>query len=458
MADELAERRRKRALGCTPEAVPETPVDRGGVFVVQEHHASQLHWDFRLERAGVLASWTVPRGVPRSPGRGRLAVRIDDQDVAYADFEGEIPQGEYGAGTVEVWDRGRYETVHWHEHRIEFVLYGERLRGRYELGRREDGVADGWTLRRLDPAEAGHEDTPRFLAPMPARPGRLPSTAEDAEWAYEFAWGGRRTIVRAGGGRVTAIDETGADVTGRYPELRGLGAQLGSSEALLDGEIVVFSGGKPDPAGLRRRTEADPAVAVRLVDRHPAFFFVSDVLHLDYRSRLELPYTERRALLDDLGLRGDHWQVPAAHFGDGGAVARASREHGLPGLVAKRRSSPYRPGRANSDWLYVESPDVRRVVIGGWRPGGGRRAGTFASLLLGVPDGAGLRYAGSVGVGFSQGELVSLAAALAQLEQPDSPFEQAPEHADAHWVRPVLAAEVVHGPNSAPRWRGLLSD
>lgn len=475
MADELAERRRRRALGQASEPVLEHPVDHhpvethpadrhpvqnSGVFVVQEHRASQLHWDFRLERGGVLTSWTVPRGLPRSPGRGRLAIRIDDRPVDYADFEGEIPAGEYGAGTVETWDRGRYETVRWQDHHIEFVLYGERLRGRYELdrgGAEADGT-DGWRLRRLDPAEPGHEETPRFLAPMPARPGRMPPAAEDGDWAYEFAWPGRRTLVRAGGARVTAVDETGADVTARYPELRGLAAQLGSTEALLDGQIVVFAAGRPDPQGLRRRAEADPATARRLGDRHPAFFFVSDVLHLDGRSRLDLPYVERRALLDDLGLAGDHWQVPPTHLGDGGAVARASRDHGLPGLLAKRRSSPYRPGRANTDWLFVESPDVRRVLIAGWRPGGGRRARTFGSLLLAVPDGAGLRYAGSVGVGFSEEELGSLAAALAQLEQPEPPFADVPDHPDARWVRPVLAAEVVHGPKSAPRWRGLLSE
>ncbi|WP_326836265.1 DNA polymerase ligase N-terminal domain-containing protein [Amycolatopsis rhabdoformis] len=459
MADELAERRRRRALGqaTEPALAPPPAVPAGGVFVVQERRASQVHWDFRLERHGVLRSWTVPRGLPRLPGRARLAIPIDDQPVDYADFAGEIPAGEYGAGTVAIWDRGRYEPVHWHEHRIEFVLHGERLRGRYELGR-DSGDADTWRLRRLDPAEPGHEDTPRFLAPMPVRPGRMPSTAEDDEWAYEFAWPGRRALVRVSGARATVLDETGADVTAGYPELRGLGAQLGSTEALLDGQIVVFADGRPDPIGLRRRTDADADGARRLVHRHPAFFFVSDVLHLDCRSRLDRPYVERRALLDDLGLTGDHWQVPAAHFGDGGAVARAARDHGLPGLLAKRRTSPYRPGRANTDWLFVAAPDVRRVLIAGWRPGGGRRAGTFGSLLLAVPDGAGLRYAGSVGVGFTEHDLGALTGLLAQLAQPQPPFPDAPAHPDARWVRPVLAAEVVHGPNSAPRWRGLLSE
>ncbi|MGW4485196.1 DNA polymerase ligase N-terminal domain-containing protein [Amycolatopsis sp. NPDC004368] len=462
MADELAERRRRRALGQATEPAPERPIEHGagsasGVFVVHEHRASQVHWDLRLEQDGVLVSWTVPRGVPRFPGQARLAIPIDDQPLAYASFEGEIPAGEYGAGTVGIWDRGRYETVHRDEHRFEFVLHGERLCGRYELTRDTSGT-DGRRLRRLENAEPGDEDTPRFLAPMPARPGRMPSTAEDADWAYEFAWPGRRTLLRVSGARVTALDETGADVTARYPELRGLGAQLGSTEALLDGHIVVFADGRPDPVGSRRRAEADPDGARRLVDRHPAFYFASDVLHLDCRSRLDLPYDERRALLDGLGLAGDHWQVPATHLGDGGAVARAARDHGLPGLLAKRRVSPYRPGRANTDWLFVAAPDVRRVLIAGWRPGGGSRAGTFGSLLLAVPEGEGLRYAGSVGVGFSRAELGVLAAMLARLAQPQAPFPDVPAHPDARWVRPVLAAEVVHGPKSAPRWRGLLTE
>jgi bifunctional non-homologous end joining protein LigD len=293
----------------------------------------------------VLASWAVPRGVPRSPEGVRLAVRIDDQPPDYT-------------GDGEVWDHGGYETLHWNDHRVEVILHGERLRGRYALVHRHDPAAeDAWKLTRLDPAEDGHEATPRFLAPMPARPGPLPDPAEDGEWAYEFAWSGLRTILRAAGGRVTAFDETGEDVTTRYPELRGLGTQLGSTEVVLDGEIVVFAAGRPDLDGLRRRAAADGGEARGLVHRHPAFYLVTDVLHLDFRSRLRSPHHERRALLDGLGLAGPHWQVPPSHPGEGAAVARASREHGLAGIIAKRRDSPYRPGLANDDWTDVRPTD-----------------------------------------------------------------------------------------------------
>jgi bifunctional non-homologous end joining protein LigD len=348
VADELAEYRRRRGLGASPEpseAPPEKPAARGGRFVVHEQRIPQLHWNLRLEREGVLASWAVPRGVPRSPEGVRLAVRIDDQPPGYT-------------GDGEVWDHGGYETLHWNDHRVEVVLHGERLRGRYALVHRHDPAAeDAWKLTRLDPAEDGHEATPRFLAPMPARPGPLPDPAEDGEWAYEFAWSGLRTILRAAGGRVTAFDETGEDATTRYPELRGLGTQLGSTEVVLDGEIVVFAAGRPDPDGLRRRAAADGGEARGLVHRHPAFYLVTDVLHLDFRSRLRSPHHERRALLDGLGLAGPHWQVPPSHPGEGAAVARASREHGLAGIIAKRRDSPYRPGLANDDWIDVRHAD-----------------------------------------------------------------------------------------------------
>lgn len=341
MADELAEYRRRRGRETPAEAPPGKPLARGGRFVVHEQRTPQLHWNLRLEREGVLVSWTVPRGVPRAPEGVRLAVRIDDQPPDYTD-------------DAEVWDQGGYEALHWNDHRVEVVLHGERLRGRYALVHRNDPAAENaWKLTRLDPAEDGHEATPRFLAPMPARPGPLPDAAEDGEWAYEFAWSGLRTILRVTAGRVTAFDETGEEVTSRYPELRGLGTQLGATEALLDAEIVVFAAGAPDPDGLRRRAGADGGEARGLLHRHPAFYLVTDVLHLDFRSLLSSPQHERRALLDGLGLAGPHWQVPPSHPGDGAAVARASRDHGLAGIIAKRRDSPYRPGQAGDDWIDI---------------------------------------------------------------------------------------------------------
>ncbi|SFW80406.1 DNA polymerase ligase N-terminal domain-containing protein [Amycolatopsis australiensis] len=353
MADKLEAYRGKRSRDRTSEPWPDGPPTPGDndLFVIQEHHASRLHWDFRLERDGVLVSWAVPRGLPRAPGVNRLAVHTEDHPMEYLTFEGEIPAGEYGGGRMTVWDTGKYETLHWNDHKVEVVFHGARARGKYLfLNRHNPDDENDWMLRRLDPADDGHEDSPEFLEPMTATPGELP--ADDDAWAYEFAWGGARTMLCVSGGRVTAHDGTGADVTGRYPELHKLGEALGSTEVLLDGEVVVIREGRPDPAGLEERGRADGNAAKRMTKHCPAFFFAYDVLHHEGRSTVALPYVERRALLAGLGLTGG-WQAPQYFRGNGEAVLAAARQHGLRGIYAKRADSAYHPGDAAGDWLEI---------------------------------------------------------------------------------------------------------
>ena len=353
MADKLGEYRGKRRRDRTSEPWPDGTPEPGDndLFVIQEHHATRLHWDFRLERDGVLVSWAVPKGLPLSPGVNRLAVHTEDHPMEYLAFEGEIPAGEYGGGRMTVWDTGRYETLHWNDHKVEVVFHGARARGKYVFLNRHN-AEDGrdWMLRRVDPAEPGHEDAPEFLEPMAAIPGELP---EGDDWAFEFAWGGARTMLNVSGGRVTAHDDAGAELTASYPELRGLGEQLGSTEVLLDGEIVAMKDGRPSAEALRERVHADVHAAKWLIKRYPVFYFAYDLLHLDGRSTLSLPYVERRELLEELGLAGPHWQVPAYFPGDGEAVAGAAREHGLAGILAKRTDSTYIPGDDSGDWLLI---------------------------------------------------------------------------------------------------------
>ncbi|GAB3480336.1 DNA polymerase ligase N-terminal domain-containing protein [Amycolatopsis cihanbeyliensis] len=363
----LSEYRRKRHAGRTPEPMPDgddPPAGADDLFVVQQHHASSLHWDLRLERDGVLVSWAVPKGVPPEPDQPRLAVHTEDHPLEYAGFEGEIPAGEYGAGRMWIWDRGRYETLHWNPHKVEVVLHGERVSGRYALiNQHEPERPQDWVLRRLDPAEPGRAGLPEFLPPMPARAGRLP---RGPGWAYEFRWDGMRAQVRSEGGRPTVRDRTGAEVTPWFPELRGLGEQLGSTEALLDGELVAFHGGRPSAEGLRRRLAANTSGGRRpdrTARRIPVVYLPFDLLHLDGRSCLELPYTERRTLLTDLGLTGAHWRVPEHYTGDGEAVLAASAGNGLPGVVAKRAGARYRPGRANRDWIAVDAGNLTGEVV-----------------------------------------------------------------------------------------------
>ncbi|SHF67338.1 non-homologous end-joining DNA ligase [Streptoalloteichus hindustanus] len=470
---DLSEYRRRRDPRRTPEPVPAEPVrpGRDELFVIQEHHARRLHWDVRLERGGVLVSWAVPKGLPPDPEAVRLAVRTEDHPLEYADFEGTIPAGEYGAGRMLIWDRGRYETVKWGRDEVSVVLHGDRVRGRYVFLRRTrgGGEREEWLVRRADPPqEPDWEPLPASVAPMLATAGGLPPAEQDPQWAYEFKWDGARALVRVEGGRVTITSRLGNDVTRSYPELRALGESLGATQVVLDGEIVAFAGGRPSFSALQRRMHVTgEAQARRLATAQPVTYLVFDLLHLDGRSCLELPYSQRRRLLEGLELAGPRWQTPPSFPGQGAAVLRASREQGLEGVVAKRLSSRYQPGRRSPDWIKIAHVRTQEVVVGGWRPGQGRRAETVGALLCGVPVAEGLRFVGSVGTGFTDADLARLAGLLARRARASSPFAEplpAELRRQARWVCPTLVGEVVFrewtrdGRMRAPSWRGLRPD
>src|SRR5439155_13277395 len=222
-----------------------------------EHHARRLHWDVRLERGGVLVSWAVPKGPPPTPGDIRLAVHTEDHPMEYATFEGEIPKGEYGGGKMFIWDRGRYETLKWSEREIQVVFEGGRVRGRYTFFRsgREDR---DWMVRRSDPPqEPDWAPLPDELEPMLATPGALPPSGQDENWAYEFKWDGVRALARVEGGRLRLHARKGNEITARYPELRLLGEELGSTQVWLDGEIVALVDGRPTFYALQHRIHAE---------------------------------------------------------------------------------------------------------------------------------------------------------------------------------------------------------
>lgn len=335
------------APGDLPGDLPHGDED---VFVIQEHHARRLHWDVRFERDGVLVSWAVPKGLPPRPGTRRLAVHTEDHPLEYASFEGEIPAGEYGGGTVKLWDRGRYEALHWSDHKVEVTIRGSRVRGTYVFVNRHDDR--DWFVQRV--GEGTGEDLPEFVPPMLARRGALPAADEDAGWAYEFAWGGARVQARVEGGRVTLRGADGEDVTVAYPELKGLGAQLGATEVLLDGEMIVLDDGKPAEDTLRRRAEVTEArEAKRLADRFPVVYLPFDVLHLSGKSFLDSAYRSRRRRLERLGLSGASWRVPRHYVGGGADVLGAALANGLTGITAKRLDSSYEPGRRSTAWRAI---------------------------------------------------------------------------------------------------------
>jgi bifunctional non-homologous end joining protein LigD len=450
-----------------------TPEPMGGhsiggespIFVIQEHHARALHWDFRLEHDGVLVSWALPKGLPLDPNRNHLAVHTEDHPMDYATFNGSIPKGEYGGGHVSIWDHGDYELEKWSDREVKVVLHGERSSGRYVLF--QTG-GKNWMIHRMDGAPADFRSLPDEVAPMLATAGALP--ANDAGWAYEFKWDGVRAITYIDGGRVRAMSRGNKDLTKAFPELRDLGLTLGSRPAVLDGELVAFDdAGRPSFGRLQHRLNVTSAAAItKRANEIAVTYLVFDVLHLDGKSLLESSYDERRSALESLELTGSSFATPPSlRDATGADVLAAAESGGLEGVVAKRRDSQYRPGERSPSWIKVKVVKTQEVVIGGWTDGEGERAGSFGALLLGVNDGGELRYAGKVGTGFDAVTRSELLAAMKPLAAPESPFAGALSKAEAttaHFLTPSLVGEVRFaewtsgGHLRHPSWRGLRFD
>ncbi|MGH2953222.1 MAG: non-homologous end-joining DNA ligase, partial [Solirubrobacterales bacterium] len=464
--DKLERYKRKRSLESTPEPGGDgDAAGEGGRFVIQEHHARRLHWDFRLERDGVLVSWALPRGVPDDPSENRLAVHTEDHPLEYLDFAGEIPKGEYGAGKVTIWDSGTYEAEKFEPKKVVIRLDGERVSGRYALFQTR---GDDWMIHRMDPPDSGREPMPEGIEPMKATLAKLPADAEG--WGFEIKWDGVRAIAYCGPGQVRLESRNLRDITRQYPEAGGIARALGSRRAVLDGELVAFDDdGRPSFQRLQRRMHVASESEVRRRREHtPVTYILFDLLYLDGRSLLDLPYEGRRAELEALELDGESWQTPAYHRGDGAALLAASKEQGLEGIIAKRLASRYVPGRRTREWLKVKNVRSQEVVIGGWLPGKGRREGELGALLVGYYERDGkqrrLRYAGKVGTGFDAAALRLLRDRLEPLARDETPFEGRQPQKDSRFVEPQLVCEVDFsewtgaGTLRHPSYKGLRDD
>jgi len=315
----------KRDFEATTEPSPRRgrSTKKAPRFVVQEHSARRLHWDLRLEHDGVAVSWAVPNGIPEDPKENRLAVHTEDHPLEYLEFEGEIPPGQYGAGTMRIWDRGTYELHKWEDGKVVLSFAGERLNGRYALFL--TGSEKDWMIHRMDPPAGRRDPFPESVAPMLARPARLPRKQEG--WAAEVRWEGVRAIAYGRPGRLRLTDAAGNDISRDHRDVRRLSRRLGTREVVLDGVI------RPD-------AEADT-------------YAIFDLLYLEGRDLMAEPYARRRELLAGLELEGEHWQVPAHSVGRLKELLEASRERGLPGLVLKRLDSSYEPGRRSDSWRSV---------------------------------------------------------------------------------------------------------
>jgi bifunctional non-homologous end joining protein LigD len=487
----LAEYKRKRNFRATPE--PASGGQRGhGIFVVQLHHASHRHYDFRLEHAGTLKSWAVPKGPSFDPTVKRMAVQVEDHPLSYAGFEGDIPEGNYGAGHVDVFDRGTWEPVGsvrdgLAKGELKFTLNGDVLRGSWVLVRtRKDGKKPQWLLIKHRDAYAGKREAddfvdPRSDRPLPlrerrkvwkdAKPARaaVDARVRSAErgiveamddgpfqpelckpeqrvptgdaWLHEAKWDGYRILATIKGRRVRLWSRNGLEWTRRLPELVDALRSLGVKSAQLDGEMVALRDGRDDFNSLQGRLSA--------AQKAPLAYMLFDLPYLDGRSLRELPLLERKARLEALlkKHRGTLLKYSAHQVGDGPQVYAEAVRAGLEGIISKRVDSSYR-GARNGDWIKVKSRRSDEFVVVGFTEPKGSRSGIGALLLARPRPRGGLDYIGRVGTGFSSEQLRTLRKDLAgtRIEEPAADVSKMTraDRSAATWVEPALVVEVYH--------------
>jgi bifunctional non-homologous end joining protein LigD len=457
VSKKLSEYERKRNRKQTPEPFGgKRGKAKSPVFVVQRHDARRLHYDFRLERGGVLASWAVPKGVPLEPGEQHLAVHVEDHPLEYGSFEGEIPKGNYGAGTVEIWDRGTYELLEEKDDGgLTVRLHGERLEGTWALVPAHlSGDEKNWLILRKR-EEGATSASRRTYRPMLAT---LTDTLPTGEgWEYEPKWDGYRALGYVRGGEARLVSRNGNDLTERFASVaRELVQALRTPDAVVDGEVVALDAhGKASFSAMQQGST------------HLAYE-VFDLLEADGEPLVDLPLTERRARLGKLLARNPVVQLSGS-FGDGEALLEAAREQGLEGVMAKRAASHYREGRRNREWLKIKTHGRQEFVICGWTKGQGRRSRSFGALVLGVHRGGDWEWVGNVGTGFRERDIDELLAKLEPLRQEEAPFPVVPKmpkvkKGDVVWVEPRLVAEIefaewTHdGHLRAPSFQGLRDD
>ncbi|MFF2314961.1 ATP-dependent DNA ligase [Arthrobacter sp. NPDC058097] len=482
------------------------------IFVIQEHHASRLHYDFRLEHEGVLVSWALPKGVPESGDKNHLAVQTEDHPMDYADFEGDIPKGEYGAGSVSIWDKGVYELEKWvNGKEVIATLTGREgggLGGTRRFALIHTGKGHGeesqWLIHLMDrvpgarkrPASAreGASTKAAAAAKEPAGPARTAASSQAAarketlqedpapmlasagtpadlhgsDWLFELKWDGIRALVVADGDRIRLLSRNGNDMSASYPEFTDRSCWP-PQDFIADGEIIaVGPSGRPDFGLLQGRMKlTKPGDVKRARAAIPVRMMLFDLLADGGDDLRRLSLRKRRERLTDFFEPGD-CPVELSETLDDRVehILESARELGLEGVMAKRADSRYVSGQRTHTWIKLKIEQTQEVVVGGWRPGRGGRSNTVGSLLVGIPEGKTLRYVGRVGSGFSMRELEELRKKVEGLARKTSPFDDVPsaDAADARWVNPDLVGEVTFGEWTGggklrhPVWRGWRLD
>ncbi len=434
--EQLAEYARKREFSKTPEPEPIDVLGEGNAFVVHRHHASHLHYDLRLEENGTLRSWAVPRGMPPHPKLKRLAVATEDHPLEYLNFEGVIPKGEYGAGPMWIFARGKYEKTKEKKDGFYFRLNSPELTADYRIYETSNRQ---WLLERLDNPQIDwlHDQIGFMFA---ERVREVP----DGDFIYELKWDGIRAMIVLDEGEITIRSRNHRDITEKFPELLVAEEAFRNTSGVFDGEIVCLDqDGRPDFRQIINRIQRSGEASIRRAsEKHPAHCYLFDCLYLDGRALIGDPVERRRAWLEDSVRRDTPYRVSEA-LEDGHALFEAVKEMGLEGIVAKERGSRYYPGRRSRVWLKVKVKQTDDCVILGFTEGRGDRSSLFGALHIGCYEDGELLYRGKVGTGFGAQLMKSIYTKLKKIPTIDRPIEEKPaDDAETTWLEPQLFCEV----------------
>jgi bifunctional non-homologous end joining protein LigD len=512
--DTLQEYRRKRPQGASPEPRGGAPTKGHNSFVIQRHDATRLHYDLRLEMDGVLKSWAVPKGPSLDPSVKRLAIQVEDHPLDYGGFEGTIPEGNYGAGEVILWDKGTYTTEgnlpadeQLRKGDLKIVLHGQKLNGSFVLVKlknsskqnewllikhRDEYVRTDWDIEEHGTSVKSGKSPglPRHgyrksavtvtsgvqnltnarKSPMPDESSLRPAQASLSEkpfssddWLYEIKWDGIRSLAVVEDGTTKLVARSARSISAEYPEFRDLAKNIRARTAVLDGEIVVLDDkGRSDFQRLQGRFGVQNP-SEKLQDQLPVTYYFFDVLYCDGYDVRRSPLIQRKQLLEKLAVTNERIRISEHQIGNGLELFEAAISNGLEGLVAKRLASPYPDGRT-SNWLKIKSVKEVDAVVGGWTdPRGGRQY--FGSLLVGLYEKSALRFIGGVGTGFPNTLERELYEKLQQISAKKCPFTPVPQTRErAHWVQPKLLARVGYADWTSdnhlrqPRFFGLQPD
>jgi len=428
---------KKRDFDVTTEPGPLMGEKDMARFVIHRHHATNLHYDLRLEQDGILESWALPRGLPHKPGVKRLAVKVEQHPIKYLTFEGVIPRGSYGAGPMWIYASGRYTVTKEKKTGFYFRLHSKEINADYRMHRTE---GKQWLLERVHQPDIDWLERP--VAPLLCQ--KVDDVPAEEDHHFEVKWDGIRALVTVIEREVRIWSRNGNDITDQFPELQA--RAFTATTGVFDGEIVCLDAdGRPEFGRVIRRLQRRGEAAIgHAAKKDPVVCYLFDCIYLDGRPVVKEPLERRRAWLEDL-IRPDTPFRFSKSLPDGELLFKAAKAQGLEGIVAKVKGSRYAPGQRSGAWLKVKVEHDVTLRILGFTAGGGERANTIGSLVVAEESTDGLTYRGHVGSGFTKRALNELADALLDLDTVERP-PLIPEGADedAIWILPEMYCDAVY--------------